>query len=234
MKLPLLVALVIALLFISGLLSSGSEDAKFSEQELIQYEYSLVGWEVVPDKLKELYNNLSPSSSVTYNGTRVTVDVIANDYRVEYNGYTFTAYMGVYGESGVEKTGKAKILLLKMNYEKVPETGTPLVIVTVKSPLLSLFTLSNATKDVELPVIAPVLLLESGKHMLPRKLILNGECYFDTSSENTREGICMFIYPENDRPKEVIVTVVPEKGDISNYAFAKYRMGYPVGRIPLE
>ncbi len=234
MRLLIILLLLAVLFFATSFIGQQGETGAPKAQQLIQYEVGIRDLNTINDTLLRAYRSLSKTSGTIFNGYNVKVKKVADGTEVKVGEYAYTAIIGVYSGGKVEKTADGKILVVRVAYERVPERGTEPPVVRVGSPLLSLFLLGPVSKDVTLTVLSPVLVLKSGRYVLPRKIILDGPCYFDTTKEvQADEALCMFVYPANDEPAELILAAYPSEEEIiSRLVFSS--IGYPVARLELR
>ncbi len=233
----ILLIVILALVVLPGIFSGSQESTTNNVQELIQYEVSYKQLSNLKKPLLNAYNSAKVYDRfqpIIFNGTQIKLSDYSLSKEATVGDYTYKAYIGRYENGSVKKTGEASILVLKLSYSPTSERGIEPPVVKVGSPLLSLLLLGNVSKDVSLQTISPILLLESGRYVLPRKIIFDTPCHYNTAKEKEkRTATCMFVIPSNDRPKEIMLAAYPSDEDlISRLVFAY--MGYPVARWDLR
>ncbi len=227
-------AFALALLIIALLLGCTAPKPEQRKVELQMYEVRVkpLSEDSVPRLLWKQYTNAPVVSSVVFNGYRISYEILFDGY--EYRtptGEVYTARM-VRRENGqVVGTGKrAKLLVLRMNFEKAGEPGMPPPTVTKASPLMSLLLFGGL-----IPVEKKLVLTEvttylglGDNYAAQWNLAISPEttylCSFDTNSTVEKGfGVCLFTYPEDKSPKEIIVSLSGVR-----------EPGYVVARIPIS
>ncbi len=234
MRLLLLIAGALLLLFIVGsLLGGGGEEKRAPEEiRLILYEAAIYPMERLNKILLNAYNEAPTEFSV--NGVRPKVEVLQEGERVEWGGRTYYGVIGIYDpdvEGKLRVTDEARLMIVRITYEQTEEKGREIPVVKVGSPLLSILFLGTVSKNVELPVMRPVIILESGRYV-PRMEVLEGNCEVDVR-KGGGEGVCMFIYPASDRVREILFSMIPSREEFSG-RLTLGGFGYPVGKVVIR
>ena len=204
-KIAALLVVFSAVIF-SGCLEKESKQEDFETLKLLKLKSESEPYKGIK---ASNYSKAPVRSEVVFNWYRVSYEVLANDYEVETpSGIKYRAVVTDY-ETG-EKVGRAKILLLKMVVEKVNEKGIdPL---EVKKSMWLLPLLPFPVK-VEKEFTAFNTYLGLGEMVAePWNYVVDSNadflCSFDTNTSIERAyGACMFVYPENADPEEIIFAV---------------------------
>ena len=222
-----------SLLLLLMLLGCTSSEPEQREVELKMYEVRVkpLSENAMPEILWERYSSAPRTESVVFNGYRISYQILFNGYEYKApSGEVYTVKMAKYEGGRAVSTGKrGKILVLKMNFERVDERGIEPPRVTKVSPLLSLLLvggLAPVEKEVVLTEVTTYLGL-GDSYTNQWKYAVGSEtarlCSFDTNSTLAKGfGVCMFTYPEDKAPQEIIVSLSGIK-----------EPGYVIARIPI-
>ncbi len=236
MRLTLLIALILPLLLL------GCSEKKEAEEEvkLKMYDVRYKSFESQKEVLLEKYQSAPLVNELTFNNYRISVEVVAEGKRVEYGGKVYSAEFGKYNPSGEKgekfiKISDANVLILRVKFEKSDESGVAPPQVNVRTNLF--FILFGVPipgyKEVTLTKVEPRIAFEDG-FVAPWNFALESDkpCGFDTNtSVESYTSLCLFTYPSDKVPKEVVISVFPS-GKLVKAAFQG--LGYPIARVPLQ
>ncbi len=232
MERAMLFAVVMGFLLFAGCMSSSAGgEQKSVELKMYDFRVKPLAEGAIPAFLWEKYRSAPVVDSVVFNGYRVSYSVLHSGYEFRApDGTVYTAK--IYKREGNRLTSikKARILVLRMEFQKVGERGIEPPEVTQSSPLASLLLfggLAPVERKVVLTGISTYLGL--GDSYVAQWNFAPGYetrnlCTFDTSSSPEKGyGICLFTYPEDKKPSEIIVSLTGVRDP-----------GYVIARIPIH